>query len=110
MISAAPTHARIDTGAAVGVGLGSFALGTGGRGRGKPVLQSLLLPLRLCLPATRLLSPARLPGAAELLGPILPALLRLLIYNYNPADLRSAETSISSISITRAAQGAARFD
>ena len=67
-----PAHA-LDTGAAVGIGLGSFALGSMLGSTANPYPYGYSYPAPAYLPARALL-----PSAAELLGPVLPPLLRML--------------------------------
>ena len=77
LITLKPAQA-IDAGTAVGIGLGSFALGSALGSMANPYYNPPLLPIRVLLPGAGLLSVGTLLSAAQLLGPVLPALLRVL--------------------------------
>ncbi len=77
LITLKPAQA-IDAGTAVGIGLGSFALGSALGSTANPYYNPPLLPIRVLLPGAGLLSVGTLLSAAQLLGPVLPALLRVL--------------------------------
>jgi hypothetical protein len=77
LISVKPAQA-IDGGTAVGIGLGSFALGSALGSTAHPYYNPYYYPYGYTYPAAGLLSASTLLSSAQLLGSLLPAILRML--------------------------------